>query len=73
MGSSGTTLLIYEKPLFAPFIKHNLRTVVFDDSKCVSAEAFAVLQPDLRHVLARCPWPEYLHKAGFPDFLVPLP
>jgi len=73
IGSSGTTLFIYEKPRFVPFIQHILQVVIFDDSKCVSAEAFVVLQPDLRHVLARCPWPEYQHKEGFHDFLVPLP
>jgi hypothetical protein len=73
MGSSGTTLFIYEKPRLVPFIQHILQTVIFDDSECVSAEAFVVLQSDLRHVLARCPWPEYQHKEGFHDFLVPLP
>jgi hypothetical protein len=72
LGSSGTTLLIYETPRFVPFIRHNLVTVVFDDSNCVSTEAFAVLQPDLRHVLARCPWYEYQQKEGFHEFLVPI-
>ena len=72
MGSSGTTLLLYEKPRFAPFIKHQLKRVVFDDAKCQSDEAFVVLRPDHRHVLARCPWPEYLHREGFHDFLLPL-
>src|SRR6188768_3521333 len=41
LGSSGTTLLIYEKPRFVPFIRHNLTRVIFDDSECVSADAFA--------------------------------
>lgn len=72
MGSSGTTLLLYQKPRFAPFLEHHLQRVVFNDSKCRADEAFVVLQPDKRHVLARCPWPEYSRKAGFHDFLVPL-
>ena len=34
LGSSGTTLLIYEKPRFVPFnCRRNLTTVVFDDSE----------------------------------------
>jgi hypothetical protein len=72
MGSSGTTLLLYEKPRLVPFVKHHLQRIVFDDAKCLSDKAFVILQPDRRHVLARCPWPEYLHKEGFHDFLVPL-
>jgi hypothetical protein len=72
MGSSGTTLLLYEKPRLVPFVEHHLQRIVFDDAKCLSDKAFVVLQPDRRHVLARCPWPEYLHREGFHDFLVPL-
>jgi hypothetical protein len=72
-GSSGTTLFIYEKPRPLPFLRHDLQRVVFDNRKCASSEAFAVLQPDGRHVIARCPWNEYEHKQGYHDFLVPLP
>lgn len=72
MGSSGTTLLLYERSRFAPFVQHRLQRVVFDDAKCLSDQAFVVLQPDGRHVLARCPWPEYTHREGFHDFVVPL-
>ncbi len=70
MGSSGINFLIYDKPV--PFAEHGLQTVIFDDRKCISANAFLVLQPDGRHVLARCPWYEYQHRQGFHDFLVPL-
>ena len=72
MGSSGTTLLIYDKPRFIPFIEHSLQRVVFDDAKCSSDKAFVMLEADGRHVLARCPWHEYQHRQGFHDFLVPL-
>jgi hypothetical protein len=72
MGSSGTTLLIYERPASVPFMVHDLQRVVFDDGKCISNKALVLLQTDGRHVLARCPWPEYEHKQGFHDFLVPL-
>jgi hypothetical protein len=72
MGSSRTNLWIYEKPRYAPFLHHSLQWVRFDDTKCQAKQAFAVLQPDRRHVLARCPWPEYQHQTGFHDFLVPL-
>ena len=72
MGSSGTTLIISDKPRFVPFVEHRFRKINFNDTVCLSRKAFVVLQPDARHVLARCPWPEYQHKDGFHDFLVPL-
>lgn len=72
IGSSGTTLVIYDRPRLVPFIEHRLQLVVFDDSKCLSNAAFVVFQADGRHVLARCPWPEYEHRQGFHDFLVPI-
>ena len=72
LGSSGTTLMIYQRSAFLPFMVHDLQRVVFDDAKCVSDKAFVVLQPDGRHVLARCPWPEHASQQGFHDFLVPL-
>jgi hypothetical protein len=71
-GSSGTILLLYEKPRLVPFVEHRLQRVVFDESKCQSDRAFVVMQADRRHALARCPWPEYLQRPGFHDFLVPL-
>jgi hypothetical protein len=71
VGSSGTTLQIYQKPRFAPFIEHNLQSVRFDDAWCKSDKSFLELQRDRKHVLARCPWhdPE---RQGFHDFLVPI-
>lgn len=74
MGSSGTILSIYERPRYAPFLRHDLQRVRFDDAKCQAQSAFVVLQPDQRHVLARCPapWPEYQHQTGSHDFFVPL-
>ena len=72
MGSSGTTLLIYERPANMPFIRHSLQRVVFDDAKCESDRAFVVVQADARHALARCPLREDEHKQGFHDFRVPL-
>src|SRR5215469_13754404 len=62
LGSSGTTLSIYEKAAVIPFVRHDLQRVVFDDAKCLSEKALVVLQPDRRHALARCPWPQYEHR-----------
>jgi hypothetical protein len=72
IGSSGTTLRIYERPGHFRFIERTLKSVVFDDAKCESDKAYVTLQADGRHVMARCPWLEYEHKQGSHDFLVPL-
>ncbi len=69
---SGTTLLIYDKPRSLPFIQHSLRTIILNDSKCVSSKAFVLLQADGRHILARCPLYEHQGAQGFHDFLVPI-
>ncbi len=72
MGSSGTNLLISYQPHYLFFLERDVNWVRFDDAKCNAEEAFLVVQPDRRHVLARCPWHSYEHKDGYHDFLVPL-
>jgi hypothetical protein len=72
MGGSGADLVIYERPRYAPFLMRELRWVRFDDAKCNSQRAFVVLQPDQRHVLARCPFGPEQTGPGFHDFLIPL-
>lgn len=72
MGSSGTNLLLSYQPAYFPFFEHDVNWIRFDDEKCYSARAFVVIQPDRKHVLARCPWYDSQHKDGYHDFLVPL-
>jgi hypothetical protein len=71
-GSSGIKLALYRKPRLAPFLIHNIGAVVFDDAKCDTERAYMVLDPDGRHILARCPWPAYSHRPGFHEYRVPV-
>ena len=71
LGSSGHTLVFFEKPSFPPFVERRLQRVVFGDTKCQSNKAFAELQPDGEHVLVRCPWYDS-DRPGTHDFLIPL-
>jgi hypothetical protein len=71
-GSSGSDFLIYYRPRHAPFLSRNLQKLRFDDAKCNTAQAFMLLNPDGKSILARCPWWPDQHQAGYHDFVVPL-
>ncbi|HEX4577075.1 MAG TPA: hypothetical protein VH117_06965 [Edaphobacter sp.] len=70
-GNAGVNVLIYYRPPFAPFIRHKLQTIPFNDQECNSNAASAVAFPAKKTVLGRCPnWPA--HSAGTLDKLLPL-
>jgi hypothetical protein len=57
-GNAGVDLNVYYRPPFAPFLRHKLQTVAFNDQECNANVAFAVLGPTAKAVLGRCPhWP----------------
>ena len=57
-GNTGVDLKVYYRPPFAPFLRHKLQTVAFNNQECHAITAFAVLGPTTKTVLGRCPhWP----------------
>jgi hypothetical protein len=70
-GNAGVNVLIYYRPPFAPFIRHKLQSIPFNDQECNSNAASAIAFPAKKAVLGRCPkWPA--HSAGTLDKLLPL-
>jgi hypothetical protein len=56
--SKGVDLIIYYRPPFAPFFRHKLQTIPFNDQECDSFAASAVAFPAKKVVLGHCPnWP----------------
>jgi hypothetical protein len=70
-GNKGVDVIIYYRPSFAPFIRHKLQSIPFNDQECNSRAASAVAFPAKKAVLARCPnWPS--QASGTVDKLLPL-
>jgi hypothetical protein len=69
--NSGVDVLIYYRPSFAPFLRHKLQTIPFNNQACNANAAFVIPGPTAKTVLARCPnWPS--EPAGSLDRLLPL-
>jgi hypothetical protein len=70
-GNKGVDVIIYYRPPFAPFLRHKLQSIPFNDQECNSRAASAVTFPTKKTVLGRCPnWPS--QAAGTVDKLLPL-
>ncbi len=70
-GNKGVDVVIYYCPPFAPFIRHKLQTIPFNDQECNSRAASAIAFPAKKNVLGRCPnWPS--QASGAVDKLLPL-
>jgi hypothetical protein len=72
-GSSneGVDVVIYYRPPFAPFIRHRIQSIPFNDQECNSRAASAVAFPAKKIVLGRCPnWPS--RTPGTIDKILPL-
>jgi hypothetical protein len=70
-GNQGVDVVIYYRPPFAPFIRHKLQSIPFNDHECNSRAASAIAFPAKKAVLARCPnWPS--QPAGTVDKLLPV-
>jgi hypothetical protein len=70
-GNKGVDVVIYYRPPFAPFIRHKLQSIPFNDRECNSRAASATVFPAKKTVLGRCPnWPS--QASGTVDKLLPL-
>jgi hypothetical protein len=70
--NSGTDIIVSYHPRFAPFLRRNLWNVPFNNQQCNARAAFAVIGPDHKTVLARCPrWPS--QGTGTDDWVFTLP
>jgi hypothetical protein len=70
-GNQGVDVVIYYRPPVAPFFRHKLQSIPFNDQECNSRAASAIAFPAGKTVLGRCPnWPS--QPAGTLDKLLPL-
>jgi hypothetical protein len=70
-GSKGVDVVIYYRPPFAPFLRHRVRSIPFNDRECNSRAASAIVLPARKTVIFRCPnWPS--QPAGTLDKVLPL-
>jgi hypothetical protein len=70
-GRTGADLIVSYRPPIAPFLRHKIRIIPFNDGECNSSAAFAVPFPSTKTVLGRCPgWSS--ESAGTVDKLFPL-
>jgi hypothetical protein len=70
-GNKGVDVIIYYRPPFAPFMRHKLQSIPFNDQECNSRAASAVAFPAKKSVLGRCPnWPS--QASGTVDKVLPL-
>jgi len=57
-GSKGVDVVIYYHPPFAPFLRHRVRSIPFNDRECNSRAASAIVSPARKTAIFRCPnWP----------------
>jgi hypothetical protein len=71
-GSDGVDLLISYRPAFAPFLRRKIQPIPFNNRECHATAATAVLSPDAKTVLGRCPhWPS--EPSGTVDRVLRLP
>lgn len=56
--NSGIELYIFRRPSFAPFLRHRLDHVTFNNGQCHTAAAMATVEPDGKNIRVVCPpWP----------------
>lgn len=71
-GNDGVDLLICYRPAFAPFLRRKIQPIPFNNHECHAMAATAILSPDAKTVLGRCPhWPS--EPAGTVDRVLRLP
>jgi hypothetical protein len=57
-GTQGVDVVIYYQPPLAPFLRHKVRSIPFNDRECNSRAASAIAFPAKKTVVFRCPeWP----------------
>jgi hypothetical protein len=71
-GNAGVDIIIYYIPPLAPFLRHKLQGIPYNDGECNANAASATLLSNQKAVLGHCPrWPNQL--PGTVDKLLPLP
>jgi hypothetical protein len=56
--SSGINFILFRRPVWAPFLRHKLNYVPFNNQQCHTAASTATLEPDGKTVRVVCPpWP----------------
>lgn len=57
-GTQGVDVVIYYRPPVAPFLRHKVQSIPFNDRECNSRAASAIAFPAKKTVVFRCPeWP----------------
>ncbi|WP_158945232.1 hypothetical protein [Granulicella sp. S190] len=70
-GNKGVDLIVSYRPPIAPFLRHKVRIIPFNNRECDTNGATAVAFPSTKTVLGRCPrWPA--EPAGTVDKVFPL-
>jgi hypothetical protein len=70
-GNKGADLIVFYRPPIAPFLRHKIRIIPFNDHECNSSAAVAIPFPSTKTVLGRCPGSSS-ESAGTVDKLFPL-
>lgn len=58
--TTGTDLTLYYQPAWMPLLRRSLRSARYYNGQCDANAAYAVLEPDRRHVRMVCPAASYL-------------
>jgi hypothetical protein len=70
--NAGVDVFIYYIPPFAPFLRHKLQVIPYNDGECNAGATSVTLLPSRKAVLGHCPrWPNQ-PPAGTVDKLLPL-
>jgi hypothetical protein len=71
-GNAGVDALIYYIPRFAPFLRHKIQVIPYNDGECNANATSVTLLSNPKAVLGRCPrWPN--QSPGTVDKILPLP
>ena len=71
-GNAGVDVFIYYIPPFAPFLRHKIQVIPYNDGECNANATSVTLLTNPRGVLGHCPrWPN--QGQGTVDKLLPLP
>jgi hypothetical protein len=70
-GMQGVDVIVSYRPPFAPFLRHKMQIIPFNDHECNSRAAIAIPSPRTKTVLGSCPrWPS--ESGGPVNKLLPL-
>jgi hypothetical protein len=71
-GTAGVDVLIYYIPPFAPFMRHRIQVIPYNDGECNTSATFVTLLSNPKAIISHCPrWPN--QGTGTVDKRIPLP